>query len=191
MAILHSKIYRIERNVTKGCPQGSCCGPGFWNVLYNDLLNMKYSSHTTLITFADDLIILTYGKTISEAEAHANSDLAKIEKWTWTNEMKFNDSKSKAMLIARKRRLDEIQIYLNNKRLEQVNVMKYLGIHFDSMFRSTNTLKNNRQGKGINVTPTPELLLLFAFNFFYECVCIFCSTRFLVFRYLVPTELHW
>jgi len=24
-----------ERRVTKGCPQGSCCGPGFWNLLYN------------------------------------------------------------------------------------------------------------------------------------------------------------
>ena len=23
----------IERSVTKGCPQGSCCGPGFWNLL--------------------------------------------------------------------------------------------------------------------------------------------------------------
>jgi len=141
VAILHSKTYRIERNVTKGCPQRSCCGPGFWNVLYNDLLNMKYSSHTTLIAFADDLVILTYGEKISEAEAHANSDLAKIEKWAWTNEMKFKNSKSKAMLIARKRRLDEIQIFLNNKSLEQVNVMKYLGIHFDIMLSFNKHIK--------------------------------------------------
>ena len=25
----------LERQVTKGCPQGSCCGPGFWNVQYD------------------------------------------------------------------------------------------------------------------------------------------------------------
>ena len=25
------------KKVTKGCPQGSCCGPGVWNVLYNSL----------------------------------------------------------------------------------------------------------------------------------------------------------
>jgi len=102
---------------------------------------MKYSSHTTLIAFADDLVILTYGEKISEAEAHANSDLAKIEKWAWTNEMKFKNSKSKAMLIARKRRLDEIQIFLNNKSLEQVNVMKYLGIHFDIMLSFNKHIK--------------------------------------------------
>ena len=49
-------------------------------MLYNDLLNMKYSSHTKLIAFADDLAILTYGKAPSEAEAYAKSDLATIEK---------------------------------------------------------------------------------------------------------------
>ena len=71
------------------------------NVIYNDLLNMKYSSHTKLIAFADDLAILT--TTLSDAEAYANSDLATIEKWAWDNKMKFNESKSKAMIITRKR----------------------------------------------------------------------------------------
>jgi hypothetical protein len=92
---------------------------------------MKYSSHTKLVAFADDLAILTYRKTLSEAEAYANSDLAIIENWAWKNKMKFNTSKSKAMVIARKRSQDEIKIFLN-RSLEQVTEMKYLGIHFDS-----------------------------------------------------------
>ena len=101
-------------------------------MLYNDLLNVKYSSHTKLIAFADDLAILTCGKTQSEAEAYANSDLAIIEKFAWKDKMKFNESKSKSMLIARKSRQGAMKLFLNNKSLEQVNVMKYLGIHFDS-----------------------------------------------------------
>ena len=124
VAILHTNAYRVERKVMAGCPQGSCCGPGFWNMLYNDLLNMKYSSLTKLIAFADNLAILTYGKMLSEAKAHANSDLATIEKWARDNIMKFNESKSKAM-ITRKRRRDKINIFLNNRSLEQVEVMKY------------------------------------------------------------------
>jgi hypothetical protein len=36
------------------------------------------------------------------------------------------------MLITRKRSNDVINIYLNNRRLEQVTEMKYLGIYFDS-----------------------------------------------------------
>jgi hypothetical protein len=31
----------IERRITKGCPQGSCCGLGFWNILYNSLLTLE------------------------------------------------------------------------------------------------------------------------------------------------------
>jgi hypothetical protein len=92
---------------------------------------MKYSSHTKIIAFADDLAILTYGKTLPEAEAYAYSDLATIEKWAWDNKMKFNESKSKAMIITRKRRLDKNNIFLNNRSLEQVDVMKCLGIHLD------------------------------------------------------------
>jgi hypothetical protein len=29
---LSTNNIRLQREVTKGCPQGSCCGPGFWNV---------------------------------------------------------------------------------------------------------------------------------------------------------------
>jgi hypothetical protein len=104
VVILHTNTHRVERKVKAGCPQGSHCGPGFWNMIYIDLLNMKYSSHTKLIAFTDDLAILTYGKMLSEVEAYANSDLATIEKWAWDNKMKFNESKSKPMIITRKRR---------------------------------------------------------------------------------------
>jgi len=93
---------------------------------------MKYSSHTKLIAFADDIAMLTYGKTLSEAEAYANSDLAVTEKWAQENKMKFNEAKSKVLLISSKRRLGNVTILLNNRKLEQVNIMKYLGIHFDS-----------------------------------------------------------
>jgi len=81
VAILHANTYIVERKVSMGCPQGSCCGPGLWNVLYNTLLNLEFSSHTKIIDFADDLAIFTHRKTPSEAEVYANSDLAKTEKW--------------------------------------------------------------------------------------------------------------
>ena len=131
VAIIHANTYTVERKVSMGCPQGSRCGPGLWNVLYNTLLNLEFSSHTKIIAFADDIAILTHGKTLTEAEVYANSDLGKIENWARENKMKFNESKSKAMLITRKRCCHDINIYLNNRRLEQVTEMKYLGIYFD------------------------------------------------------------
>jgi hypothetical protein len=115
VAIFHANTYKVERKVSMGCPQGSCYGPGFWNILYNAVLNLEFSIHTKVIAFADNLVILTQGKTSFEPEVYANSDLARIEKWASDNKMQFNESISNAMLITRKRSSDIINIYLNNK----------------------------------------------------------------------------
>jgi hypothetical protein len=32
-AVISTNSVSIDRSVTKGCSQGSCCGPGFWNLL--------------------------------------------------------------------------------------------------------------------------------------------------------------
>jgi len=124
----------IKRRVTKGCPQGSCCGPGFWNVLYNSLLNLDLTSHSKAIAFADDLMILIRGDTVIEAENYMNFEVRKILEWAINNKLKFNENKSKVMLMSCRRRREkkEIEIYVNNKILKQFNSLKYLGIVFDS-----------------------------------------------------------
>ena len=37
-----TSVMHTEREVTKGCPQDSCFGPGFWNFQYNSLLNIEF-----------------------------------------------------------------------------------------------------------------------------------------------------
>jgi len=85
-----------------GYPQGSCSGPGFWNVLYNSLLNMDFSHRTRAIAFADDLLVLTQGKSALDAENYANQDLKEIENWTRENKMHFNENKSNVLLVTTK-----------------------------------------------------------------------------------------
>jgi hypothetical protein len=77
-AILSTNNITIERTVSKGCPQGSCLGPGMWNFFYNSLLNLTFTSGTKTIAFADDLIILTRGKSVSEVENTANIELKSL-----------------------------------------------------------------------------------------------------------------
>ena len=56
-ATLSINNYKREKSVQKGCPQRSCCGPGFWNVKYNSLLlssrllykNLKIKIYRTII----------------------------------------------------------------------------------------------------------------------------------------------
>ena len=102
--VMTTKNYTIERRKTKGFPQGSCSGPGFWNVLYNSLLTLELTSRSKAIAFADDLIILTRGKTVEEAENYMNLELRKIQEWAQNNKIKFNENKSKVMLMSRRKR---------------------------------------------------------------------------------------
>jgi len=38
----------VQRKISKGCPQGSASGPGFWNIQYNSLLNLEYTKNDGL-----------------------------------------------------------------------------------------------------------------------------------------------
>ena len=42
-ASLRGNKLKIEKPVTMGCPQGSCRGPGYWDILYNSFLNLEFS----------------------------------------------------------------------------------------------------------------------------------------------------
>jgi len=88
------------RRITKGCPKGSCCGPGFWNVLYNSLLEIELTNHSQAIAFADDLIVLTRGDTVVEAENYMNIEMKKIMEWATSNRLMFNENKSRTMLVS-------------------------------------------------------------------------------------------
>ena len=124
-AVMSTNSVSIERSVTKGCPQESCCGPGFWNLFYSSLLKLDFTSHSNVTTFADDLIILTKKESIVEAENYLNLELRKFSDWAQNNKLKFNEHKSKVMLMSRRKRKEkkEVQLYLNNKIIEQVTYL--------------------------------------------------------------------
>ena len=108
---------------------------GAWSLelLYNTLFKLELTSHSIAIAFTDDLIILTRGESVVKAESYMNLEMRKILEWSKNNKLKFNENKSKVMLVPQeKTRKKEIEIYLNNKILTQVNSIEYLGIIFDS-----------------------------------------------------------
>lgn len=154
-ASLSSNEYQTEKQVEKGCPQGSCCGPGLWNVLYNSMLNLQFTQRTEVIAFADDILIMTKGKSKLDVGNYCNQDLKKIELWANENKINFNDSKSKVLMITRKKKInnESINIYLNNKTLEQVDTLKYLGIYVDKKFRFDHHI-NQIHDKAISIFHT-------------------------------------
>jgi hypothetical protein len=88
-----------------------------------------------VIAFVDDLIVLTRGACKIETENYANQDLKENERWATDIKIEFNDKKSKVLFISRKRKDNKkVNIYLNYKRQEQNEEIKYLGIYLDSKF---------------------------------------------------------
>ena len=85
---------------------------------------------TKVVAFADDLILAIRADSIRAVENYSNGELSKITAWSKTNKTKFNEEKSKDMLISRrKKKEDRAQnVYLNNKKLKQVTTFIYLGI---------------------------------------------------------------
>ena len=77
-ATIHTNNIKIERVVSKGCPQVSCCGTGFWNIQFVSLLNLNYGERTKAIAFADDLLIAVRAGNVQEAENFANIETSKI-----------------------------------------------------------------------------------------------------------------
>jgi len=112
-------------NITRGCPQGSCCDPSFWNIQYDPVLNLQYTHHTKAVAFADDLVLMIRADSIREAENIANVEMDKIAKWAGNNKTKFKERKSKIMLITRRKRKEhkEIAIYLNNNLSHRYKIL--------------------------------------------------------------------
>ena len=63
-------------------PQGSCCGPGFWNIQYNSLLNLNYMTRTKVVTFADGLLLAIRGESARAVENYVNVELSRITLWS-------------------------------------------------------------------------------------------------------------
>jgi hypothetical protein len=78
-AVLLTNSLRTEKATSRGYPQGSCCGPGFWNLQSNSLLEHKFMATTKVVAYADDLLLATRGDSIRPVENYANVELSKID----------------------------------------------------------------------------------------------------------------
>jgi len=87
-------------------------------------------THTHMHTYTHTHThIHTYrGESVVEAENYMNLEMRKILEWAQNNRLKFNENKSKVMLMSRRRRTErkETEIYVNGNTLKQVTSIKYL-----------------------------------------------------------------
>ena len=132
---------KSEREVIKcGVPQGSILGPLLSLIYINDLATV--SRNCLPILFADDTNIFLTGKNLSELTEFLNEDLVNIEEWLRCNRLSLNVLKTNYMIFTTKNKLGhDVDIFVNNVRIERVYVTKFLGVQIDSKLNWKNHIE--------------------------------------------------
>ncbi|KAJ3663136.1 hypothetical protein Zmor_007445 [Zophobas morio] len=53
-------------------PQGSIIGPLIWNIVYDSILQLNMGPNSTIIAYADDLVLIVADKEMNKVEREVN-----------------------------------------------------------------------------------------------------------------------
>ena len=159
------------RRTSVGLPQGAVLSPILF-LIYTADLRKHIDSELSVLQYADDFLFYIHDKNISVLNEKMNENLDKISRWLEINAFSASEEKSQLALFSRNRiNYDNIEIYLNKKKIQVMPVIKYLGVFIDNKLKMSFQIEciKNKVLKSINflkaLTTTwwgadPEVLLL-------------------------------
>lgn len=121
---------RMTKRVTKGCPQGSACGPGFWNILFDAALKLTLPPGCKVNAFADDMLLRVEAYSLHSLEYTTKEAIRRIFAWGDSVKLKFNEKKTQVMVIHHHHNL-EVNLEVSGVLLEVVKHFKHLGVVID------------------------------------------------------------
>lgn len=136
------------KTVTRGCAQGSKCGPGLFMIVMNDLLAKISTTEIKAVAYADDLLLIISSKSIQTIQAKTKAILKLIKAWGALSGLSFNPNKTQSMLIRSKLKTIWPQIKMEQKLLEEQKTVKYLGVYLQYNLKWTvhiNEIKKKAQ----------------------------------------------
>ena len=119
-----------------GVPQGSVLGPLLYT-LY--VLNLRCARlKASYYTFADDTVLVYTGREERALNNTVNSDLNLYLNWLYYNKLKINIDKTNFITFKQKNKhIQNLNIQINNLRINEVQHIKYLGLQIDNNLQWT------------------------------------------------------
>jgi len=119
-----------SKTLTKGCVQGSVCGPSFWNLILDELLETELPDRCYIQAFADDVFLTVTGKTASDVESAANQALKFISNWGRSAKLTFSPAKTQAINFTSASK--SISLIMDDTEVHMSPQLKLLGVILDS-----------------------------------------------------------
>lgn len=119
----------ICKEMSRGCIQGSVCGPLFWNIILDDLLDIRLPQGCHIQAFADDVLLIVKNKNVVDLQSTANKALKAIVEWG--EEVKLTFGPNKTQIIAFTPKAKAAKITFKETELKYVDDIKLLGIIID------------------------------------------------------------
>lgn len=119
---------KLDKEVTKGCPQGSVLGPTLWYILFDELVRLYYGSEVKVTAYADDLLVLVTGNSRNEVQRKATDALERM--WSWGEKVKPEFSPTKTVCLTLKGKFDRNRrpiLKVGEQRITMVELVKYMG----------------------------------------------------------------
>ena len=123
---------KVTKPINRGTPQGGILSPLIFNVDVDEgIEEINNNTPTEAHGYADDINVIGTGIDETTVANNIQNSLNRLEQWATKNSLAFNPSKTKAMLITRRRKVKHPKIFIQGKEVEYVKEFKYLGVTID------------------------------------------------------------
>ncbi|KAK9667446.1 Reverse transcriptase (RNA-dependent DNA polymerase), partial [Popillia japonica] len=117
----------ISKKLTKGCPQGSICGPIFWDIIMSDLLRTleQLGETEANVAYADDLLLIITADSRAAIEQKAMVITRTLADWCDGQKLKISPEKT-TYAVLKGNLLRDPKIHFQGKPLRRTKDNMYL-----------------------------------------------------------------
>ena len=130
--IIEGKNSNFTTHIALGFPQGGVCSASFWAIAYNEAVKILNARGLEGQVYADDSCALIGGTDLNYMFRRMNQVLEQLVAWGLSCGLKFNATKTEAILFSRdnpnKRKFEVPTLKMEGKRIALSDKVKYLGV---------------------------------------------------------------